>query len=91
MEQVNPLLVQAQRKLHARIIDSGGPAPTQPHFQDVANDQPITAKKYISMQIKVELSGDYEPIDLGANIDPEGHDAYSGMFPFYFDITQINE
>ena len=84
MEQINPLIVQAQRKLQTRIYETGGPEPPQPHFRNVTGspDQPITAKRYATLQLKVEPSGDYDPIDLGAHIDPEGHDAYSGMYKY---------
>jgi hypothetical protein len=41
--------------------------------------QPITAKQYSSMQLQVQINrDDMSEIDPGAQIDPEGHDAYGG-------------
>ena len=80
-EQVNPLLIQAQRKLINRIEDYGGHMPPQLHFQvAMQNDkQLMTAKQYTIKQLNVQLDKDnISEIDPGAQIDPEGHDAYGG-------------
>lgn len=80
-EQVSPLLVQAQRKLISRVAEYDGPIPPQPQFAR-AQEQlggPVTAKAYVTLQVRVELEeGEATEIDPGAHIDPEGHDAYSG-------------
>ncbi|XP_064633928.1 cilia- and flagella-associated protein 54-like isoform X3 [Lineus longissimus] len=80
-EQVNPLLVQAQRKLTVQLEDAGGELPPQEHYR-VAEDEiggRVTAHKYTNLQLKLNVALDQlSEIDPGAHIDPEGHDAYSG-------------
>ena len=84
-EQVNPLTVQAQRKLIQRIQQYDGRPPPQPHFQLAAAmagcpGGPVSAKMYTSLQLTVQLKDEeLSEIDPGAHIDPEGHDAYSGI------------
>ncbi len=83
-EQVNPLLVQAQRKLVTRVSQYSGPAVPQPHFQLAEQEigGPITSEKYARLQLKVQIKDDDQrsEINPGAHIDPEGHDVYSGMY-----------
>ena len=94
-EQVNPLTVQAQRKIVQRVAQYDGKAPPQPHFQLASNVEgtqvgPITAKMYTTLQLQVQLKDEeLSDIDPGAHIDPEGHDAYSGKF-FIHNLTNHN-
>ena len=79
VEQINPLLVQAQRKLVQRIKQyDGAPAP-QPHFVTAMEEcgKPLQAKKYVNLQLKLQLNPeDLAKIDPGAHIDPNGHNIY---------------
>ncbi len=75
-------MVQAQRKLVSRIEENGGKLPPQAHFLSAVTNpkQPITAKDYLSLQIYVDVhDDDLSRVDAGAQLDPEGHDAYSGI------------
>ena len=49
VEQVNPLLVQAQRKLVARIKQYEGHTPPQPHYK---NTKRLTSKQYVTKQVR---------------------------------------
>ncbi|KAL8594729.1 hypothetical protein ACOMHN_051675 [Nucella lapillus] len=79
-EQVVPLLVQAQRKVEARIAAVGGPKVPQPHFQEVKATlgRLMTARDYLTTQLKVQFDpARYKLIQPGAQIDPVGHNTYS--------------
>ena len=81
-EQVNPLLIQAQRKLIKRVQEYGGHAPQQPHMLQAmdAAGGPITPKLYLHLKLNVGHAKEHmSELDPGAHIDPDGHDAYSGM------------
>ena len=45
---MNPLLVQAQRKVLARIKQYEGPTPPQPHYK---NAKKLTSKQYVTKQV----------------------------------------
>ena len=82
-EQVVPLLVQAQRKVEARIAEVGGPSVPQPHFVDVAAQlgHLVSARDYLTLQLKVHFDpARSKLIQPGAQIDPLGHNAYTGRF-----------
>lgn len=82
-EQVVPLLVQAQRKVEARIAEVGGPSVPQPHFVDVAAQlgRLVSARDYLTLQLKVHFDpARSKLIQPGAQIDPLGHNAYTGRF-----------
>ena len=76
-EQVDPLLVQAQRKLLERVEYHQGPPAPQPHFQHLGN---VTAKDYSTLQLTVGRTDDYDGAEIGpgAMMDPTGSDVYSG-------------
>jgi hypothetical protein len=74
-------MVQAQRKLIERIAQYDGPALPQPHMLRAENEKQsaITPKIYTKLQLKVQLRDeDRSDINPGAQIDPVGHNAYSG-------------
>ena len=81
-EQVIPLLVQAQHFLERRVKQSGGPAPPQPHFQLLQRQlgHVVRAKDYLRAQLLLEVDkeGLAKTIQPGAQIDPLGHNTYSG-------------
>ena len=83
-EQVIPLLVQAQHYLERRVEQSGGPAPPQPHFQRLHKQlgHVVRAKDYLRAQLRLEVDkeGLAKTIQPGAQIDPLGHNTYSGEF-----------
>ena len=82
-EQVVPLLVQAQRKVEARIAQVGGPSVPQPHFEDMTAQlgRLVTARDYLTLQLKVHFDpARTKLIQPGAQIDPMGHNAYTGPF-----------
>ncbi|CAH1784493.1 unnamed protein product [Owenia fusiformis] len=81
VEQVNPLVIKAQRELLVRVSQEGGHVPPQPHFVSAERElgEKISAKEYLGLQLTVDVSAENLPaIDAGAHIDPDGHDIYSG-------------
>ena len=92
VEQINPLLVQAQRKLVQRIKQYDGPPAPQPHFVTAMEEcgKPLQAKKYVNLQLKLQLNTeDLAKIDPGAHIDPNGHNIY-GMDTVFLFCLLIN-
>ncbi|XP_041347318.1 cilia- and flagella-associated protein 54-like [Gigantopelta aegis] len=78
-EQVIPLMVQAQRKLTLLIEGLHGLPPPQPHFVKLQRQlgEVITAKDYLKCQLTLATKPPSEAgIELGAQIDPEGHNAH---------------
>ena len=89
---MNPLLIQAQRKLQTRIEQNEGPKAPQAHYANAEREVggPVTAKVYTTLQLKLEVDADQlSQIDPGAHIDPDGHDAYSGI-QVLFIISYMN-
>lgn len=79
-EQVIPLLVQAQRKVAARIEEAGGPAVPQPHFRELTEQlgRLVTARDFLTLQLKLHFDPSRANlIQPGAQIDPLGHNAYA--------------
>ncbi|KAK7503699.1 hypothetical protein BaRGS_00005238, partial [Batillaria attramentaria] len=79
-EQVIPLLVQAQRKIIARIEQVGGPPVPQPHYRQLAAQlgHLVSARDYLTAQLKVHFDPERSKlIQPGAQLDPMGHNAYS--------------
>ena len=77
-EVVGPLIVDAQYKLVARVQKNGGPSPPQPHFKIQNNNQPITAKDFVQLQIRIQIDkAKLPPLPPGARLDPMGHNTYS--------------
>ena len=80
---MNPLLVQAQRKLLVRIADNDGPMVPQPQYELAMQELggPVTAAAYAGLQLRVQAPPENkrDKLDIGAHIDPEGHDAYAGI------------
>ena len=80
---MNPLLIQAQRKLVQRVAINGGRPPPQMHFQYASQEMnsEITSKLFATLQLRVmgQACDDISHIDPAAHMDPEGHDIYSGI------------
>lgn len=76
-----PLLVQAQRRVADRIASvSGSPVP-QPHYMELQQrlGHLVSARDYLTAQLRVHFDpARTKLIKPGAQIDPLGHDAYTG-------------
>ena len=81
-EQVVPLLVQAQRKVEARINQVGGPSVPQPHYRMLTAQlgRLTTARDYLTARLVVHFDPSRSKlIQPGAQIDPMGHNTYAGQ------------
>jgi hypothetical protein len=81
-EHVIPLLVQAQRKIAKRIASVGGPPLPQPEFRNLTLQlgHMVTVRDYLTLQLKVHCDpARVKLIQPGAQIDPLGHNTYSGI------------
>ena len=81
MEQVNPLVVQAQRKLIQKIEKTKGPSPPQPHYQKAQQElgEAIDGKVYTNLQLK--LKGD---VVAEAEQEPDDYKAFLSMEIFCY-------
>jgi hypothetical protein len=81
VEEVNPMVVQAQRALIVRVAEAGGKPPPQPHFAALIEKlgHPITAADYVSLVPRAVLAKeDIVHIPAEARMDPHGYDIYTG-------------
>ena len=71
-------MVQAQRKLSLLIEGLHGLPPPQPHFLKLQRQLGgvVTAKAYLKSQLTLASKSMDSGIELGAQIDPEGHNAH---------------